>query len=256
MNPSESQKNVNDLRTAEPEPASRDRNGHVSEEPNAEEDYSLNVGKIITGRLMMVLGLLLILGAGGIYLMNSRISHQAGQTSANMLPGVQEAIAEKVLAEADTEPTIPVHINPYDQEAVKQSNEMTIWEENGWKYIGYLKIPSLNLELPILSEISQYNLGMAPCRHMGSTKSDDLVLAAHNYSFHFGKIGQLAHGDEVRFVDMDGILSNYEVVTVNVIEPTDIEAVKDPALDLVLYTCTYGGQKRVMVGCQRTDKNS
>ena len=142
-------------------------------------------------------------------------------------------------------------MNPYDQAAVEKSNEMTVYVKNGWSYIGYLNIPSLSLELPVLSEISDYNLGMAPCRHFGSTKSDDLVLAAHNYPFHFGRIRELAPGDPVSFVDMDGVLSEYTVVTVNIIDPQDVDAVKDPSLDLVLYTCTYGGQNRIMVGCQR-----
>ena len=212
--------------------------------------------RILTGRLMVALGILLILSAGGLFLRNKLEDRRAGEASAQMLPQVQQAIINQVKLAEEQDPTIPEHVNPYNQAEVEKSNEMTVWTHNSWSYIGYLHIPSLELELPVLSELSQYNLGMAPCRHLGSTKSDDLVLAAHNYSFHFGRIRELAPGDEVSFVDMDGVLSDYQVVTVSVISPMDIDLVTDPSLDLTLYTCTYGGQDRVMVGCQRIREGS
>ena len=205
----------------------------------------------IVGHFLMLLGLCLMIGGGSLYYHNQLEDQQAGKASAMMLPEVRLEIQKKVSEEPLmlTEPT--EHVNPYDQAAVDKANEMTVFVKNGWSYIGYLNIPALNLELPVLSEISDYNLGMAPCRHFGSTKSDDLVLAAHNYDFHFGRIRELGPGDEVSFIDMDGILSRYQVVVTDVIQPTDVEKVQDPALDLTLYTCTYGGENRVMVGCRR-----
>ena len=207
----------------------------------------------IFGRLLMLLGLCLMVGGSLLYCRNELEDQQAGEASAQMLPEVRFAISEKI-AQAEEKETVPAEpVNPYDEAAVEKANEMTVFVKNGWSYIGYLQIPSLELELPVLSEISDYNLGMAPCRHLGSTKSDDLVLAAHNYDFHFGRIKELGPGDELSFIDMDGVLSNYSVVVVDVIQPTDIEKVTDPALDLTLYTCTYGGEQRVMVGCKRVD---
>ena len=205
----------------------------------------------ICGRLLMVLGLCLMLGGSFLYYSNEQEDRQAGEASAMMLPEVRLEISNKVSQQEQKEPEPTEHVNPYDQAAVEKANEMTVFVKNGWSYIGYLNIPSLNLELPVLSEISDYNLGMAPCRHFGSTKSDDLVLAAHNYDFHFGRIKELGPGDEVSFIDMDGILSRYQVIVTDVIQPTEVEKVKDPALDLTLYTCTYGGENRVMVGCKR-----
>ena len=208
-------------------------------------------GRKICGRLLMLLGLCLMVCGSMLYYSNELEDRKAGEASAQMLPEVRLAITEKVNQEEKEDPAPTEHVNPYDQEAVKKANEMTVFVKNGWSYIGYLNIPSLNLELPVLSEISDYNLGMAPCRHLGSTKSDDLVLAAHNYDFHFGRIKELGPGEEVTFIDMDGVLSRYQVIVTDVIQPTDIEKVTDPALDLTLYTCTYGGEQRIMVGCKR-----
>ena len=39
---------------------------------------------------------------------------------------------------------------------------MTVTELNGWDYIGYLSIPSIGLELPVLSQWSYAGLKIAP----------------------------------------------------------------------------------------------
>ena len=257
--------NSSEKTSVEPEKAPEETEAPASDETASSSEERepaqrpLKRGRVLAGRLLMVLGLLLLLGAGFLYFYNQKEAMDAAENSAEMLPDVQLAISEKVREvqlQDEAVPEVTEHVNPYDVEAVEKSQEMTIYVKNGWSYIGYVVIPKLNLELPVLSEISQYNLGMAPCRHLGSTKSDDLVLAAHNYPFHFGRIKELAQGDEVSFIDMDGVLSTYEVVTVGVIKDTDIDLVTDPSLDLTLYTCTYGGENRIMVGCQRVTEES
>lgn len=205
--------------------------------------------KNVLGKVLMLLGALLLVGALGLYAWNQKEAMDAKKASMELLPQVQEAIMENVQSKPNNEPI--KHVNPYDQEAVKESLEMPTVVINGWRYVGFLHIPALELELPVMSDWSYRKLQIAPCRHMGSTKSDDLVIAAHNYPSHFGKIRDLQPGDQVEFVDMEGILNQYQVCTVNQIEPTDIEEVQDESLDLVLYTCTYGGTHRIMVGCQR-----
>ena len=128
---------------------------------------------------------------------------------------------------------------------------MTEKEIDGQYYIGYLSIPILELELPVISEWSYPRLRIAPCRHFGSTKTDDLVIAAHNYESHFGKLKQLKTGDLLTFTDMDGEKILYEVQVIDVLQPTAVDAVKNSDFDLVLYTCTYGGGSRVVVFCNR-----
>ena len=207
-------------------------------------------GRRIFGSLLMVLGIFMVAGAILLYTLNQQEALEAGSASAQAMPQMQQLIRENVRQQ--TEPT-QEHVNPFDQQAVEQSYEMTEQVINGFTYIGYLKIPAISLELPVQTDWSQRKLQISPCRHMGSTKSDDLVIAAHNYPTHFGPLKDLHQGDAVEFVDMDGELSTYQVVTVNVIAPTALEEVTAEELDLVLYTCTYGGANRVMVGCQRTE---
>lgn len=122
-------------------------------------------------------------------------------------------------------------------------------EING--YIGYLSIPSLNLELPVMSEWDYDRLKSAPCRQFGSVENDDLVIAGHNYRSHFGSLSQLCTGDLVQFTEMNGKTIHYSVETINVITPDSTEEVQDSVWDLILYTCTYNGLNRIMVGGKR-----
>ena len=60
-----------------------------------------------------------------------------------------------------------------------------------YDYIGVLDIPALGMNLPVVGELSYSALKVAPCRYTGSAYQDDLIIAAHNYSGHFGKIKRL-----------------------------------------------------------------
>ena len=100
-----------------------------------------------------------------------------------------------------------------------------------------------------MSEWDYAKLRVAPCRYGGSTVTEDLVIAAHNYTSHFGKLKELNIGEIVKFMDMNGKILQYEVAEVNVLEPTDIEEMINGEFSLSLFTCTYGGQSRLTVRC-------
>lgn len=191
----------------------------------------------------MAAGVVLILSALFLTCCNWLEDHRAGKTSVNILQDLYSVIPEQGMAGPGE------HINPFDEQAVEEACEMTVTEIDGYGYIGCLSVPALELELPVMSEWDYPRLKIAPCRQFGTTKGRDLVIAGHNYSKHFGRLSSLKLGDEVWFTDMDGGVTGYQVGTVNVISPQATEEVKNSEWDLVLYTCSYGGQSRVMVGC-------
>lgn len=120
-----------------------------------------------------------------------------------------------------------------------------------YDYIGVLDIPALGMNLPVVGELSYSALKVAPCRYTGSAYQDDLIIAAHNYSGHFGKIKRLQAGDDVFFTDMDGNLFSYQVVSMEVIKDTAVEDMRSGGYDLTLFTCTYSGESRVTIRCER-----
>ena len=121
----------------------------------------------------------------------------------------------------------------------------------GYGYIGYLSIPALKLDLPIMGEWDYHRLRIAPCRYVGSVQGNDLVIMAHNYNSHFGRLSKLSEGDRVTFTDMDGILTTYEVIALDILNPYAVEEVTSGDFDLTLFTCTYGGESRVTVYCDK-----
>lgn len=120
-------------------------------------------------------------------------------------------------------------------------------------YIGFLRIPLLRLELPVISQWSYPSLKLAPCRYEGSVYLDNLVIAAHNYKSHFGRLKELSPGDEVTFTDTAGNEFRYAVESLETLVPTAVEEMTSGEYDLTLFTCTVGGQSRVTVRCNRVE---
>lgn len=82
-----------------------------------------------------------------------------------------------------------------------------------------------------------------------SAYNDTLIICAHNYESHFGKIKNLAPGSKVYFTDIDGNNFSYEVVEICILDPYAIEEMQSGDWDLTLFTCTWGGRTRVTVRC-------
>ena len=203
-----------------------------------------------SGIVFILTGTVLMLSALSLFLYNRYEDAQAGQEAESLLADVQTVIKEKkpekpTDASAESEKTTPPETLP---------PELPVAEIDGYGYVGYISIPDLELELPVMSEWDYTRLKIAPCRQFGSSRMDDLVIAAHNYENHFGNLSQLKAGDTVIFTDMDGFENIYEVSCVDTLAPTEVEAVQNSGHDLVLYTCTYGGKTRVTVFCDRPEE--
>ena len=183
---------------------------------------------------LMAVGILLIGFAMGLLIYNNYENKKAQESAEQLIETIRLSIAENELKDEI--------IDPFDE-------EMTVKEINGYGYIGYISVPALNIDLPVMSEWDYGRLKISPCRYYGSTKTDNLVIAAHNYIVHFKYLGNLKQGDDIIFTDMDAQIHSYKVDSVELLMPTDVDKVKDSGSDLILYTCTYGGAKRIVVRC-------
>ena len=194
------------------------------------------------GIVFIALGAVLILSALLLLLYNRHEADLAGKEAEILLSDVEAAIGGQTSSggpteETETEPTLPP--------------ELPVVHLNGYDYVGYVEIPALELKLPVMATWDYDLLQVAPCRQFGSSRTDDLVIAAHNYVTHFGYLKKLIPGDTVIFTDMDGIVNTYAVEKTETLDPTSVDAVKNSGCDLVLYTCTIGGKTRVCVFCNR-----
>lgn len=158
------------------------------------------------------------------------------------LPQETEAV-EEVETTSTPEPTP----TPTAEIAAVEEMPSVVVEEQD--YIGTLNIPALSLTLPIISEWSYPRLKVAPCRYSGSVYSNDLIICAHNYASHFGKLKDLVEGDSVSFTDLDGNCFNYTVSAIETMDGTAVEEMESGSWDLTLFTCTVGGAARIAVRC-------
>ena len=198
-----------------------------------------------TRRITAIGGALCILGALGFVGSNLHRSTESGRQAGAVL----EELLPVVYANAQEATAVPAQTLAPETEPTAPVPEMPTQTVNGWDYIGYLSIPSLELTLPIQSQWSYEGFRVAPGRFAGSTYSKDLVLAAHNYPQHFGHIGDLQPGDTVCFTDMDGHVTHYRVAALETLAPEDVEGMLSGEYDLTLFTCTVGGKSRVTVRC-------
>ena len=202
------------------------------------------------GKICMALGALLILASLGLLAYNKWDAARADKAAQTAL-GELENTLTKTIEEKNKADEVVL------QPELDPDQPMTEVELDGWNYIGYLSIPSIGLNLPVMSEWSYAGLKIAPGRYSGSTYADNMVVCAHNYAKHFSPIKWLAEGAEVYFTDMDGMRWSYEVSAVETIQPTQIEKMTEKTedsenWDLTLFTCTTGGSARCAVRCVRT----
>lgn len=195
------------------------------------------------GIAFMVFGAALLITALSLLIWNRQEDEKAGQSVDLILPKIVEQ------ANAKNEE------NPPQQPDLNETDMKTV-QIDGYDYVGYLTIPALNLELPVMNEWDYKRLKISPCRYSGSVKTGDMVIAAHNYKKHFGRLLKLSQGDEIYFTDMDGKKYSYSVQTVESLTPTAIEEMTSGEYELTLFTCTYGGKSRITVRCSADNTNS
>lgn len=197
-------------------------------------------------KVMLGAGLLLIAAALALAAYNVIDAQRAARSAAQALEALSQTTAVST--------TDPEQASADDAPVYLADPEMPMptVSFDGNDYIGRVDVPSLGLSLPVISEWSYPRLKIAPCRYTGSAYLDNLIIAAHNYSSHFGNLNRLNTGDTVTFTDVDGNQFTYAVSRIEDLPGTAIEEMQAGEWDLTLFTCTLGGRSRITVRCERT----
>lgn len=162
-----------------------------------------------------------------------------------------EKSAQAALAELVTKMDSQLNPSEIPDYVFNPRMEMPTEDIDGEAYIGVLEIPALEVKLPVISQWNYDRLLIAPCRYAGSVYMGNMVIAAHNYDSHFGRIQNLRTGDIITFTDIDGNNFAYSVASIEILKSTAIEEMTAGEYDLTLFTCTFGGKSRVTVRCSR-----
>ncbi len=184
-----------------------------------------------SGYIYIAVGALLIILAAVIVNSNLKENADAGDASDEYLSGVIAQMPGTVL---------------------NFSGDMPVVDVDGHSFIGTVQIPALGLLLPVQSEWDSKAARYAVCRYKGSVYDNDLIIAGHNYTEHFGNLNQLSTGDDVIVTDMNGRSFYYKVANIETLGAYDVDEMEAGEWDLTLFTCTIGGANRVTVRCEAT----
>lgn len=178
---------------------------------------------------MLVIGVMLLLLAGGWYTVNILEDRAVGEYTVQILDNMDISEESDIVVDGDEKPVIKV-----DEEA----------------FCGRVIIEKLGVELPVFQEWNYKKLKKAPCRYSGSVETQDMIIAAHNYKSHFGKINALQDGDELVFIDVFGMSYYFKVKDIILLDGSAVEDMTSGEWDFTLFTCTKGGKQRVTVRCE------
>lgn len=197
-------------------------------------------------------GTMLLLAALSLVLYNVNQDKKSGEISQEIVVEIRQMIT----AELETERTEEEYweelvqnrdITRVDEKEPEPEPQVTVL---GSSYIGILTIPALNLELPVMSTLTYPNLRIAPCRYVGTEAENNLIIGAHNYQSHFGRLSSLSDGSEIVFTDAAGVVHRYLVARIEELPGSRSDRMKEGGgvdWDLTLFTCTYSGRTRVTV---------
>lgn len=120
--------------------------------------------------------------------------------------------------------------------------------------IGIIKIDKIKLDYPILSDVSDELLKIAPCRFAGPlpNKIGNLCIAGHNYidNTSFAQIVKLTSGDTINIYGLDGKSVEYHVTEKKEVEGTDFSCTSQftgGKRIVTLMTCNSIKQTRVII---------
>lgn len=183
------------------------------------------------GLLLITIGLLLIAAALFLVSYNLYDELRAEQSARQAVTQLDAYLPAEAAPEAPSDSTGDQEPLVSDERTaipdyVLSPNMEPVETINGIDFIGVLRIPALELELPIISEWNYPNLKTAPCRYSGSAYLNNLIICGHNYTSHFGTLKNLWEGDIATFTDMDGNVFTYKMVERETLLPTSIDAME------------------------------
>ena len=191
------------------------------------------------GKIFITIGSILIIASIILLTYNNYQEINAGKKSEIALDIIKNNI--------DTQKETNTIVN--EEIIFNENKEMETTNVLGYDYLGTITIPSLKLELPILSEYNYELLNIAPCRYYGSIYTNDLIICAHSYKTHFKYLDKLKQKDIIIITDIKGFNYIYEVLEIEILKPNQVSEMINNDFDLTLYTCTNDGQNRITVRC-------
>lgn len=135
-------------------------------------------------------------------------------------------------------------------------------EIDGYKVIGIISIPKINIEYPILEKTDKTSLNLSITKFWGNkiNQIGNVVLAGHNNlnDRMFGKINKLQEGDIIELTDAQRVTIKYQIFKTYIVDPNDITCIiaeDEKSREVTLITCTNGDKERLVVKAREIKEN-
>ena len=131
---------------------------------------------------------------------------------------------------------------------------ISLIEFEGFKVIGIIKIPAINLEYPILEQTTDDAMKVSISKYWGGDINSygNVSLAGHNNKITltmFGKNKNLKIGDSIFLTDLTGTTIEYKIYDTFITDPDDVSILRttDKSVrEITLITCTNGRANRLI----------
>jgi len=237
--------------------------------------------RLSLSNILIMSGIVLLIAAGALFAYNRIYDYRAGQRAQELLdqmmmdidwdlPPISEMVyippppsvstgnqdtapptsdpAEDIIDQTEDEPSDDPEEEP--EEIENTSGSSGGWVAPTYTTIGILSIPKLNVRLPVISESSNYLLGISCCRLSGGydPKPHRLVIAGHNIWSHFKGLDTFEPGDQIAFTNRDGETYFYSAVeNVALYKTAGAEVLAATGWDITLITCKTDNTWRTVV---------
>lgn len=117
-------------------------------------------------------------------------------------------------------------------------------------YVGILKIPRFDRELPVLSATND-NV-TTPVLLYGTAAGGNFVIGGAGNIGIFGDLASLPDGDIIEFTDVRGGVYHYRVLTVETVAKDDESGIRErnEEWDLTLVAPSFSGQQQILLRCK------
>ncbi len=194
----------------------------------------------IRAAAFIIIGFLLVFTATGIFMFYD-IQGQTADENAKILLETYRAEEEKSF-EIDAEIVVSTAEGEMPQKTVMDYN-----------VVGIISVPVVSVELPVQNTWNYDLLRISACRYSGSVKGNDLIILGHNYDHHFGRLKNCHVGDKVIFTDVNGEITNYTISSMENLHKKELDKLTGTDADLTIFTCTIGGQYRIVLRCEKLE---
>lgn len=125
-------------------------------------------------------------------------------------------------------------------------------EYRGYKVVGKIEIPKLEIEKYILEETTEESLKVAVTKTYGPKANEigNFCISGHNYIQTFGRLKELEIGDKIIITDTYNRKVTYQIYKTYKVDPNDNTCLNQETngeREITLITCTLGAIKRTII---------